>query len=174
MTARPFITDPIGDEDPAAGFRCGKAPLDEFFAKYALPNDRRGFGKTFVLRAPSGAPAILGYYTLSMADIEVDVLPARVRRGLPRYPVPAARIARLATDERVRGRGHGGELLADAFRRIDCAARTISCLGVLVDAKDEESISFYERYGFVVLDERRFPRPMFLSMKVLRKALDLL
>ena len=151
--------------------KTGKQPLDDFFAKHALANDRRGLGKTFVLRAESGEPSILGFYTLSMADIEVANLPDKVKRGLPQYPVPVARIARLATDERVRGKGHGADLLDDAFHRIVSTATTIGCFGVLVDAMDDDAVAFYARYGFVDLGAERWPRPMFLSMKVLRRAL---
>jgi hypothetical protein len=104
VTDSSYITEPIASDDSAKGFR-GVQALDDFFAKHALANDRRGLGKTFVLRAASGAPAILGFYTLSMATIEVVDLPDKVKRGLPQYPVPVARIGRLATDDRARGQG---------------------------------------------------------------------
>ena len=106
-----------------------------------------------------------------MADVEVTHLPDKLRRGLPQYPIPVARIGRIATDERARGRGHGADLLEDALRRINVAAVTIGCYGVLVDAKDERASSFYARYGFVSLDAAHIPTPMLLSMKTLRKAL---
>jgi hypothetical protein len=69
-----FATRPIFASDPASNFSCGKLPLDEFFQNHALANDRRGIGKTFVLPRPEreteeGLPQVLGYYTLSMADI---------------------------------------------------------------------------------------------------------
>jgi len=166
-----FITEPIGDADPVTGFRCGVEALDDFFAKHALQNDRRGLGKTFVLRSSTGDPPILGFYTLSMADVEVADLPDKLRRGLPQYPLPVARIGRLATDERVRGQAHGADLLQDAFLRIASTAATIGCYGVLVDAKDERAAAFYSRYGFVALDRTRVPTPMLLTMKVLRKAM---
>ncbi len=47
----PYETDPIQPEDLKCGFKCGNHPLDEFFARHALPNDRAGVGKTYVLRA---------------------------------------------------------------------------------------------------------------------------
>jgi len=159
VSAAPFITEPIADDDPTRGFCCGVPALDDFFARHALPNDRRGLGKTFVLRAQSGEPAILGFYTLSMADLEIADLPDRVKRGLPQYPVPVARIGRLATDERVRGTGHGEDLLYDALGRIDAAADSIGCFGVLVDAKGERAAAFYAKYGFAALDDQHWPRP---------------
>lgn len=53
-----FITEPIGDDDPGSGFSCGEPALDTFFARHALPNDRRGLGRTFVLRRRADRLAI--------------------------------------------------------------------------------------------------------------------
>jgi len=95
-----FITEPIGDDDPGSGFSCGEPALDTFFARHALPNDRRGLGRTFVLRRRAdrleSLPAVLGFYTISMADLEAARVPEGLRAGLPRYPVPVALIGRLA------------------------------------------------------------------------------
>ncbi len=98
-----FATRPILASDPASDFSCGKLPLDEFFQNHPLPNDRRGIGRTFVLPRPDreteeGLPQVLGYYTLSMADIAAlpSSLPSKLRRGLPKYPLPVALIGRLA------------------------------------------------------------------------------
>lgn len=114
----------------------------------------------------------MGFYTLSMADVEAGALPPKTRRGLPRYPVPVARIGRLAVDERAQGRGYGGALLEDALRRIDTASQVLGCMGVVVDAKDDSAVAFYERYGFIVLDGGKWPKPMLLSLKALRKAIE--
>jgi hypothetical protein len=75
--ALPYDTAPIQPEDLECGFKCGTPPLDEFFARHALPNDRAGIGKTYVLRAHPGkadVPDILGFYTLSMADVDPKVV----------------------------------------------------------------------------------------------------
>ena len=94
-----FVTEPIDKGDPESGFACGEPPLDAFFAKHALPNDRRGLGRTFVLRRGHGdhgdLPPILGFYTLSMADLEATRVPAELGAGLPRYPVPVALVGQV-------------------------------------------------------------------------------
>ena len=134
-----FITEPIGDDDPGSGFSCGEPALDTFFARHALPNDRRGLGRTFVLRRPAdrleSLPAVLGFYTISMADLEAARVPEGLRAGLPRYPVPVALIGRLAVDARTQGLRVGERLLADALARVVLASQQIACIGVIVDAK---------------------------------------
>jgi len=164
-----FVTEPIDRGDPESGFHCGEPPLDAFFAKHALPNDRRGLGRTFVLRRgrseQDDLPPILGFYTLSMADLAATRVPAELRPGLPRYPVPVALVGRLAVDSRAQGRGVGQRLLGDAILRVVEASRLVACLGVIVDAKNPRAGDFYRRYGFLVLEpEAPFPRRMFLSL----------
>ena len=62
--------------------------------------------------------AIAGYYTLSAADLPLTELPPDLTKRLPRYPtLPAARLGRLAVDQRYLGQKLGALLLADAVMR---------------------------------------------------------
>jgi len=54
---------------------------------------------------------VIGYYSVSMDKIEFQSLPEGHRRGLPRYPVPAMLVGKLAVDRGMQGRGLGRELL---------------------------------------------------------------
>lgn len=173
-TSGEFATVPIIARHVKAGFRCGSAPLDEFFAKHALPNDRRGIGKTFVLERPEGQqelPEVVGFYTLSMAVIAYGELPTPKRKALPKYPMPVALVGRLAIDDRARGRGYGERLLVDALRRILSAADQLGCFGVVVDAKDANARSFYSKYDFQPIEgAKTFPLRMFVSIETVRAA----
>lgn len=127
-----LVTDPISDGDAAADFDCSTPELNTFFASRAFQNDRRGIGKTFVLRRgedEGDLPPIIGLYTLSMAGLEGGKLPRRHRENLPKYPLPVALIGRLAVDKRAKGRGYGDVLMGDAFTRVLTAAKTIGCFG---------------------------------------------
>jgi len=169
-------TVPLAESDVASGFRSGVAALDEYFSKHAWSNDRRGVGKTFVLKAAAVSvetlPPVVGYYTLSMAVAEPASLPKKAARGLPAYSIPVALIGRLAVDERARGQGYGARLLRDALIRIVTVAVQVGCFGVVVDAKDAAAVSFYEKYGFVAIGSGGFPRRMFIAMKTVMKAFD--
>jgi len=169
-----FATDPVAAEDAAAGFSSGKRALDTFFRRHAFDNDQRGIGRTFVLRSGGavGLPALLGFYTLCMASIEVETVPATQREKLPTYPMPVALIGRLAVDRRAQGRGYGAMLLRDALQRVLLAAASVGCYGVIVDAKDDQAATFYERYGFVQTNPGGgFPRRMFLAIQTARASL---
>ena len=88
-------------DDVVVGFRSGVHPLDDYFARHALPNDRAGVSRCFVL-CPEVAelPIVCGFYTLSMASVRADAIRSTMKARLPRYPLPVALIGRLAVDER--------------------------------------------------------------------------
>lgn len=162
-------------EDAASGFHCGAPSLDEFFARYACSNDQRGIGRTYVLKCPPEAaatlPRVLGYYTLSMTAISAPLLAAAAVEKLPKYPMPAALIGRLAADQRSRTSGLrvGETLLFDAFARVMAAAENVGCFGVVVDAKNETAEGFYRKYDFITVEESRWPRKMFISIGTVRE-----
>ena len=164
-----LVTTPITSSDAAAGFACGEPALDEFFARHALGNHQRGIGRTFVLRDDSAQA--LGYYTLSMADVDAENLSRALRGRLPRYPLPVALIGRLAVQEAAQGQRIGQRLLVDALRRVHLAASQVGCVGVIVDAKNAKAEGFYMRYGFVIIEAAAWPHRLFLPMGTLVAAL---
>ncbi|WP_050803325.1 MULTISPECIES: GNAT family N-acetyltransferase [Protofrankia] len=62
--------------------------------------------------------------------------------------IPAVLLAKLALDKTLQGQGLGGLLLADAVDRIVEATRTVAARFIVVDAIDEQAVSFYIKYGF--------------------------
>jgi GNAT superfamily N-acetyltransferase len=165
-----FCTEPMRAEDAQSSFTCGVHPLDDFFTRHAWANMKRGLGRTWVLRGKPATeePAVLGFYTLSMAAVDASRLRPHLGGGLPRYPLPVALLGRLAVHVQARGGGVGKLLLRDALLRVLAASEHVACVGVLVDAKEELAAAWYKRLGFVVLAEEGWPRPMFLSLKPLQ------
>lgn len=162
---------PLTPEDVTAGFRSGVHALDDYFARHALPNDRGGISRCFVLRPDvEGLPVVCGFYTLSMASVHADAIRAALKARLPRYPLPVALIGRLAVDERARGRGYGEALLVDALTRVVGASESVGCVGVIVDAKDDGAERFYARYGFVTVEAETWPRRMLLALATAKAA----
>ena len=75
------------------------------------------------------------------------------------------RIGRLAVDGKFQGKGLGGALLADALRRVLASPPAVFTL--LVDAKDDQAVAFYRRYGFIPLRDQ--PRTLFLPVATAQK-----
>ena len=177
MTTPSYATSRITEADAASGFRCGKHPLDDYFARHAVRNDQSGVGRAYVLRRGDdddvSLPAVFGFYTLSMASVSSEQATAALQTKFPKYPMPVAIIGRLAGDERARGGGRrlGERLLLDAMRRIIAAAELLGCIGVIVDAKDADGEVFYAKYDFVTVTSE-WPRRMFLAIDTARDALS--
>lgn len=160
---------PLRPEDDRQLFTSGDVDLDRFFRKFAGQNQfRLHIGTTYV--AVTGRE-ILGFITVAATSITIDNLPARTRKRLPRYPLPALRLARLAVAQSAQGQGIGKQLLRAAFQLAHEMAERVGCVGVVVDAKPD-AIEFYERYGFERLEvisgrlsDHPSPLPMFLPLE---------
>jgi len=113
---------------------------------------------------------IAGYYTLAARSVLLARMPQALAKKLPRYPdVPVARLGRLAVGQHFRGRKLGAALLWDAIER---AARSdVVVYGVVVDAKDDEALAFYEYHSFTLLsaETRQFILPLTNFRKVTTK-----
>lgn len=132
-----------------AGFSCGVAELDEYLHRFASQHRKRGISTVFVLVDPAEPGVVLGYYTLSAAEVDAAELSETDRRKLPRYPVRCFRMGRLACRAERRGQGLGKLLIACAVQRCQQARRQVAAYALIVDAKDEGAAAFYRHYGFV-------------------------
>jgi GNAT superfamily N-acetyltransferase len=155
-------------------FRSGDPDLDRFLHKFAGQNQFRHYVGVTYVAVEEGR--ILGYATVAAGHVEIEDLPAAARRKLPRYPLPALRLARLAVDEAARGQGLGRRLLRFVLELALQMARDYGCTGVVVDAKPD-AVDFYQRYGFVSVDvvegqsdARPAPIPMFLAIRAIQAA----
>jgi GNAT superfamily N-acetyltransferase len=155
-------------DDNRDAFRSGDVELDRFFQKFAGQNQfRLQIGTTYV--AVDGTE-IKGFATVSATSITIEGLPKSVKKRLPRYPLPAVRLARLAVSESSKGQGIGKHLLKAVFQIAHEMADRIGCVAIVVDAKPD-AIAFYEQFGFEAfecvagkLGERPAPQPMILPL----------
>lgn len=139
--------------DPAihdcAGFECGVPALNDYLAKFATQHRRRGISQTYVLVDPAAPSVVLGYYTLSAAQIDVTQLSDADGKRLPRHPIPCFRMGRLACRKDQQGHGLGRLLIGCAVERCLKAREEVASYALIVDAKDDTAKAFYEHYGFM-------------------------
>lgn len=162
----------LRESDDRSQFHSGDSDLDRFFHKFAGQNQFRHYvGVTYVAVEDR---RILGFATLAPGHVEIEGLPAPVRKKLPRYPLPVLRLARLAVDESARAQGLGTQLLGFVLKLAVRMANDYGCLGVVVDARPG-AVDFYARYGFIPVDAiegqsdaRPQPTPMFLAMRAIK------
>ncbi|MEI9420769.1 hypothetical protein O7A70_06250 [Mesorhizobium sp. Cs1299R1N1] len=148
-------------------------PLKTFFRR-----DAEKAGNSFITQTYVAVPAdeadkrILGYMSLMSAEIAVKGLyPIADKPRADRYPSqPAVRIARLAVNDELRGRGIGKDLVALGFSvSLDRICPFVGCRFLIVNAK-RKSIDFYVGRGFTILETAKnteSPAPiMWLDLKL--------
>lgn len=141
----------LDNEVDTAGFRCGEAALDEYLQRYAKQDIKRGVARVFVATPADQASVVEGFYTLSAASVAAEQLPESLRKKLPRYPVHAALLGRLAVSDTAQGKGLGSILLVDACKRVVAASQTLAVVAIIVDAKSPAAAAFYRHFGFIEL-----------------------
>ena len=163
----PFRVEPLNGSHDRTAFACGEEALDRYLRTQATQDIRRRVATCFVaIEVATGNLA--AYYTIAAASIPTPQLPPEIVKRLPRYPtLPAVRIGRLAVDLKFRGRGLGAAMLADAASRTLQAPPAVFAL--LVDAKNEDAVTFYQRHGFRSFASQ--PRTLFLPMATAEKLL---
>lgn len=145
-----------------AGFDCGVPALNEYLRRLATQHRRRGLSQTFVLVDDADIGRVIGYYSLSAAQLDTAALAESDRRRLPRYPIPCIRMGRLAVSLSSRGQGLGRLLVGAAVDRCLRARAEVAAYALIVDAKDDAAVAFYEHYGFARCVDA--PRTLYLPL----------
>jgi len=139
--------EPLGASHRLEGFDCGTESLNVWLERHARQAQSVGSARTYVIDdAEQGR--VVGYHALAAASVTRNEATARAARGMPRHPIPAILLARLAVDTSVQGHGLGAWLLRDAMLRTLSAAEEVGIRVLLVHAIDDTAASFYTRHGF--------------------------
>jgi GNAT superfamily N-acetyltransferase len=159
---------PISKAITKKPFNCGTEELNRYFKQFAFTNDKKNIGKTFVAISHTDLLQPLGYYTVSMSHILFSKLPENLKKGLPKYPIPAMRIGKLAIDIQYQKKGLGSFLLRDALLRAIRISSEIAIYCILVDAINEEAKNFYLKFGFIPFPST--PLTLVLPLKTIIQA----
>ncbi len=92
-------------------------------------------------------------------------MPESLARKLPKHPLPAALIGRLAVCKTAQGHGVGKMLLVDAIKRTLAISDQIAIYDMVVDAIDDKAKGFYKQFGFTPFGNER--QRLFLPLKTI-------
>ena len=118
-------------------FDCGDEAQTRFLREFARQYDRNGMAVTYVV-CEEDTPTVIGYYSVTMAEISRDIATDEVLRRTPNYPIPAVLLSRLGVDLKAQGRGLGHALVKDAMQRAAATAEEVGCRAFLVHAAHQE------------------------------------
>lgn len=137
-----------GHRHDRAGFSCGVAVLDDHLHHRAGQHQRDSIATTHVLVDDADPTRILGYCSLSAAQLHLQEMLEQDRGRLPAYPVPAIRLGRLAVSQTQQSKGYGQLLLGHAVNLAVAVRQIMGVRVLIVDAKDVKVAAFYESFGF--------------------------
>ena len=158
-----LVIEPLNRHHRKAAFLCSIESLDRYLKSQANQDIKRRVSRVFVVRDRQDKTRVLGYYTLSTLSIDLSVLPEKIAKKLPKHPIPAALVGRLAVDISAQDHGIGKMLLSNAIKRTLAVSDEIAIYAMVVDAINEEAESFYMRYGFAHLASEG--KRLFLPLK---------
>lgn len=160
--------EPLGRRHDREGFDCGNADLNDYLRHTARQHTDKGLSRTEVLVDDEAPAEMLGYVTMSLAEVITDTLPPRYAK---KYPANAhgVKLARLAVARSRQRQGLGALMMVQAMRRALQVADSAGIIGLFVDAKDEAASRYYRRFGFIPLPDD--PHKLFLPLATLRQAL---
>lgn len=154
-------------EHQVDNFDCGKEPLNRFLVRFAFQAQLSNSSQTYLALSEQ---EIVGYYTLVFGDVGFEDAPERLRKGMPRHPIPLMVLGRLAVSKEWAGKGIGSGLLKDAMKRTIDAAEIAGLRAFAVHAKDEEAHAFYTHFNFI--ESPSDPLHLFVLLKDLRGLIE--
>jgi GNAT superfamily N-acetyltransferase len=173
-----MIFEPLAEHHDRAAFTCSGeegAILQDY-----LRNDTRGprehrkhVTALHVMVRESAPSVICGFFTLSSASLRIEDSPKNIAKGLPKYrTMPAVRLGRMAVDDRFRGHDLGTLLIQEAFSIAVRLKDSVGFVAMLVDAKTDNLVNYYELRGFTRLPEAE--RTLFIMQPTMEQVLSAL
>lgn len=161
----PYRIEPLTKDHERKNFSCGVEELDRYLHKQISQDQKRRIAAPFVL-VEGTSREVAGYYTLSSSAVDLSAWPPELAKKLPRYPtVPVVLLGRLAVDQKRRGQKLGEFLLIDALSKALENTDKVGAVAVIVDAINDEAVSFYRHYDFQQFPEQ--PNKLLLPMKTI-------
>ncbi|RBP15501.1 acetyltransferase (GNAT) family protein [Roseiarcus fermentans] len=137
---------PLARGDDRNRFDCGHHALNEWFRRHAWNNQATGASRVTVIEDDVSG-RIVGYVTLSSAQIERAFLPRAHQRNQP-DPIPVTLLGQLAVDRDWQSQGHAISLLLFALTTALKASEHVGSTAVIAHPLNETIRGFYARWGF--------------------------
>ncbi len=164
LVVTPFKRETKGVKE----FDCGSTPLNEFLSTIEVEKyERLKLGRTYVVLYEG---ELVGFFTISSGEIRSSYVRGSARTNDRKFiveKIPGLKIGRLAVDKRFQNKGVGRALVAIIAGIARRMGEHVGMRLLIVQSKPE-SVSFYQRMGFVQVtsakEKRRIHRTFFLDI----------
>ncbi len=145
-------------------FDCGYDALNKYIKSSVDRDIKNRLTRCYVLTL-GRSKQVSGFYTLSNHAVKIAQLPKRYARKIPpSYMIPTILLGRLAVDNEFKGKGLGEFMLIDSIRRSLSASEISNAFALVVQYKDDNAKSFYEKFGFIPFTDNDATQ-LFLPLK---------
>lgn len=152
----------LEEGDDVNRFCCGVKEIDDFIHKEAkdFRNERLGITYLFYYKSE-----LIGFVTLSMADLKREKMEVGDRPLIGRENYPALLIGQLAVCKELQSSGIGTYICDFCLDKAMKFSQKVGCRFLVVNSI-QKAIRFYEKYGFKMLpkQEGRKEPVMFLNI----------
>ena len=148
--------------DNVEKFCCGNKDIDDFIHKEAWKFQNESLGVSYLFYY---LEELIGFVTLSMADLRKEKIIPEDKLSLERENYPALHISQLARCEGDKFQGVGTALCYFSLTQAIELSERVGCRFLVLNA-ERKVIGFYEQCGFKLLQnqEKRRQPMMFLSI----------
>lgn len=108
---------------------------------------------------------VWAYYTLAANHLDISSYPAK--DGCPQR-IAIALLGRVGVDKSIQNIGVGQKLMGHAFQMTLDASEKIGIHAIVLDAKDERLVTYYQKFGFERLMDS--PLHLYLPLSLLSQA----
>ncbi|TPE49318.1 GNAT family N-acetyltransferase [Maribrevibacterium harenarium] len=144
------------------GFDCANDLINKFLRETARRAGKHNLSRSFVLEGEC-AGDIAGFYTLSDTQVSIPI-DHKFYKNYP-HPLPAVLLARMGVDRHYQGQGYAKILVIDAMQRTLHINRQLGVVGLFVDAKDDALVAFYQKVGFIFLQQEIQTTKLWMPIK---------
>jgi GNAT superfamily N-acetyltransferase len=155
----------LDETDKITGFCCGERGIDEFILNEALDFQKERLGVTYLFKHED---ALVGFVTLSMADLKRAKMDVDDRLAARIENYPALLIGQLAVCQKFQARDVGTLLCDFCLDRALRFSEGVGCRFILVNAI-ESAIGFYKKYGFVLIPDQKDRKQKLMFLNILSK-----
>jgi ribosomal protein S18 acetylase RimI-like enzyme len=171
-----FVQERLGPDHDRASFVCTVEPSLQTYliddARAKRENDRN-VSAVYVIVDTQANRKIAGFFTISNATVIPESVPPAIAKRLPRYNSwGCVKLGRMARDDAYADQGLGPILVARAFAIALAISDSSGSFALLVDAKNDRLVSWYEELGFRRLLDH--PRSLFITNSTMRAYLTAL
>lgn len=136
---------PLDNKIEIENFDSGNQNLDTWFIKHAKQSGESGSARTYVV-FDDDAP--VGYYSLTVGQVEQSEVPKRVAQGMGNHHIPVIILARMAIRQDYQGKSIGRGMFQDAIKRVLMVANEVGVRAIITHPIDDKAGSFYKHFGF--------------------------